>query len=438
MTIPISMPKLGMTMQEGTVIEWHVPLGEWVTKGQLLLTIESEKAQIEIEAPASGVLRHVYVESNQTVPCGTLLAVLTETPDEPFDPERFRRAAEPQSEKMPAAAYRAEAGPETRARPTAGASATSAASPPVTPAARRRAADLGVDLAQIPGSGPGGRVTREDVEAYAEILASRVTVADGVALEVPVKGDGERLVLLPGFGADVTAFARQIPVLAQRYRTLGVNPRGVGLSDAPEAERYDVATAAADAAAVARGPAHVVGASLGAAIALEVALSHPECVRSLTLVTPFVRAGARLRAAAEAWCRLAAEASRETLARALVPWLFSSGFLADDARRDRAVRALAQMAARVPARTLERCRAGMYAWSGTRESELGRVSVPTLVIVAGEDLLTPDGEEIAESIPGARLVIVPGAGHAVGLEAPEAVNDALLEHLAAVEARPGR
>jgi pimeloyl-ACP methyl ester carboxylesterase len=438
MPIAISMPKLGMTMEEGTVIEWHVPLGESVTKGELLLTIESEKAQIEIEAPASGVLRHVYVESNQTVPCGTLLAVLTETADEPFDPESFRRATEPHPETKLPAASPAETGPQTHSPVSAVATVAHAASPPVTPAARRRAADLGVDAARIPGSGPGGRVTREDVEAYAEILAARVTVADGVALEVAVKGNGEPVILLPGFGADVTAFARQVPVLAERYRTLGINPRGVGLSDAPEAERYDVAMAAADAAAVARGPAHVVGASLGAAIAVEVALSHPECVRSLTLLTPFVRAGARLRAVGEAWCRLAAEASRETLACALVPWLFSPGFLADDARRDRAARALAQMAARVPARTLERCRAGMHAWSGNRESDLGRVSVPTLVIVAGEDLLTPDGEEIAESIPGARLVIVPEAGHAVGLEAPEAVNDAVLEHLATVDARLGR
>ena len=103
MPTPISMPKLGMTMQEGTVIEWLVPLGERVTKGQVLLLIESEKAQIEIEAPASGVLRHVYVEPDQTVPCGTLLAVLTETPDEPFDPEAYRQATEHQTALAPPA-----------------------------------------------------------------------------------------------------------------------------------------------------------------------------------------------------------------------------------------------------------------------------------------------------------------------------------------------
>jgi 3-oxoadipate enol-lactonase len=189
---------------------------------------------------------------------------------------------------------------------------------------------------------------------------------------------------------------------------------------------------------VVEGPVHLIGTSLGAAIALEIALSHPEWVRSLTLMTPFVREEARLRAVGKMWCRLAAEASFETLAYALLPWLFSQEFLAEDARRDRATRALAQTAARVPARTLDRCAAGMNAWSGTREGDLGSVSVPTLVVVAGEDLLTPEGKEVAESIPGARLVVVSGAGHAVGLEAPEAVNDALLEHLAAADAQPAR
>ena len=79
MPCAIAMPKLGMTMQEGTVVEWHVAVGAPVTKGQILLSIESEKAEIEIEAPATGVLRHIYVEQGATVPCGTPLAALTES-----------------------------------------------------------------------------------------------------------------------------------------------------------------------------------------------------------------------------------------------------------------------------------------------------------------------------------------------------------------------
>ena len=83
MPTAIAMPRLGMTMTEGTVLTWPVPLGGRVEKGQVVLTIESEKAEVEIEAPASGVLRHVYVEPDRTVPCGTLLAALTEAPRSP-------------------------------------------------------------------------------------------------------------------------------------------------------------------------------------------------------------------------------------------------------------------------------------------------------------------------------------------------------------------
>ena len=70
------MPKLGMTMEEGTVVQWPLAPGDPVVKGELLLLIESEKTEVEIEAPASGFFRHVYVEEGDTVPCGTLLLSL--------------------------------------------------------------------------------------------------------------------------------------------------------------------------------------------------------------------------------------------------------------------------------------------------------------------------------------------------------------------------
>jgi pimeloyl-ACP methyl ester carboxylesterase len=165
-------------------------------------------------------------------------------------------------------------------------------------------------------------------------------------------------------------------------------------------------------------------------VALELALAHPGCVRSLALLTPFVRAEGRLLAVLDAWCRLGAEASREALAAAIVPWLFSPHFLADGARRARATHAFAESAAAIPAATLRRAAAGLRAWSGTREADLGKLRVPVLVIAGDDDLLTPRGPELARAIPGARCVVVPGA-HAAALESADAVNAALLEHLAA-------
>jgi 3-oxoadipate enol-lactonase len=425
MSTAIAMPRLGMTMTEGTVLTWPVPLGGRVEKGQVVLTIESEKAEVEIEAPASGVLRHVYVEPERTVPCGTLLAALTDTAEEPFDAEEFRRRHE---RAAPAGRTPGE-GPVSA--PAAPAPRAVAGRVPLTPAARRRARDLGVEPEEVPGSGPGGRVTVEDVESWAARRRTLVEVAPAVRLEVPAQGQGDPVLLLPGFGVDVSSFARQIPALAERYRVHGVNPRGIGLSDAPEAERYDVAVCAADAAAVAPSPAHVIGASLGAAVAIELALGHRERVRSLTLITPFARAGARLLAVVDVWCRLAAEAGSATLAAALAPWLFSASLLADDGARRRLVRGLAQTVARASVQALARHAAGLRAWSGTRGGALSAISAPTLVISAGEDLLVADAAAVAAAIPAARHVAVRGAGHAVALEAPDQVGSSILEHLTA-------
>ena len=135
-----------------------------------------------------------------------------------------------------------------------------------------------------------------------------------------------------------------------------------------------------------------------------------------------------------AWARLASEASKATLAATLLPWFFSPGFLADAAAASRTLRGLAQTVARVPATTLSRMTAGIEAWSGSRSDALREIRAPTLVIAAAGDLLTPDAAALAEAIPDARCVVVPDAGHAVALEAPQAVNDALLAHLDAARA----
>jgi pyruvate dehydrogenase E2 component (dihydrolipoamide acetyltransferase) len=238
MPFAIAMPKLGMTMKEGTVLEWRARPGEVVAKGQVILLIESEKTEVEIEAPASGVLRHVYVEPDSLVPCGSFLAAITERADDDFDAQAFRA----QNERASAGAAK----PAPLLRATAPGPAPSAAStalpppaePPVVPAARKRAKDLAVDLARVTGSGAHGRVSVEDVEAYAAQMGERVEVAPGVRLEAPSQGKGERVLLLPGFGTDVSAFSPQIPALAAAYCVRGVNPRGVGFSSA--CGRYDV------------------------------------------------------------------------------------------------------------------------------------------------------------------------------------------------------
>jgi pimeloyl-ACP methyl ester carboxylesterase len=436
-------------MREGTVVEWRAEVGERVEKGTVVLVIESEKSEIEIEAPASGFLRHIYVEPGNTVPCGTVLAALAETADEPFDAAAFEASVSPlqpgtassagsaagegRREAHDVAAQR-RAGMPSSAGPAAGAGLASEQATPVTPAARRRARDLGVEheLGRIAGSGPGGRVTREDVEELARRLAARVEVAPGICLDVPVDGSGPDLVLVPGFGTDISAFAAIAPALAQACRVHALNPRGFGFSDAPALESYDVSAAASDVARVTAGSAmHVVGASLGAAVAIELALAHPGSVRSLVLITPFVEAGGRLLALLDAWCTAAGRTDAEVLARMIVPWMFAPSLLGDPARRERVVRALAGTWTRVDPAVLARWGNGIRAWTGTRTADLARIVAPTLVISGADDVLTPDAASVADAIPGAAHLVLEDCGHAAAIEQAARVAAAIVAHVRA-------
>jgi pyruvate dehydrogenase E2 component (dihydrolipoamide acetyltransferase) len=427
---PIKMPKFGMTMTEGTLVEWCFGIDDVVDKGAVLLIIESEKAEIEVEATASGILRHIWVEPGETVPCGSLLAALAEATDEEFDADAFHAEHHTPEESAPAPA--AVTAPVQSAAPK---TATGPTRKAVAPAARALAKKLELDTDRIPGTGPGGRVTKADVQAWVNARKALVTVADGVALEAPTLGEGEPVLLLPGFGTDISAFALQIPELAKSYCVTGINPRGVGMSDASEVEEYDPALLAADALGVAAGPTHVIGASMGAAVALEMATANPESVRSLTLITPAGEASPRLQAILAAWCELAARLPPPSLALALLPWLFGDETLADEKVRKRIARGLAETLARAPATVLPRYATGLSNWSERRGMDFSGIETPTLVLVGGEDLLTRGAARIADSMPNARTVVVPNVGHALGLEAPEIVNREILAHIAAASER---
>lgn len=151
------MPKLGMTMEEGTVQVWFKREGDPVQKGEPLLSVLTDKIDIEVDAPASGILRKILVPAGQTVPINTPIAIIAAAGEiVPADnagtgpAETFPAGTDPTGE---AARRAGEVAPQGKVR--------------ATPVARRLAAEWGLDLARIPGSGPKGRVTRADVEAFA-------------------------------------------------------------------------------------------------------------------------------------------------------------------------------------------------------------------------------------------------------------------------------
>lgn len=158
MAIEITMPKLSDTMTEGQLGVWRKSVGERVERGDIIAEVETDKATMDLEAFATGILLEQRVQAGELVPVGTVIGLIGEAaeaaPSPPTPPP-------PVSEPVPAPVIpdqtTAAAAPERSAPHTFQAA----------PVVRRRAGELGVDLAQVAGSGPEGRVMLEDLERYA-------------------------------------------------------------------------------------------------------------------------------------------------------------------------------------------------------------------------------------------------------------------------------
>ncbi len=174
----VIMPKLSDAMTEGRVIQWLKKEGDRVQGGDVVASIETDKAEIELEAFGSGVLRKILVGDGQTVPVGQLIGVIAE-PDEDISSLEHAAPAGPAAAAAAPAAAKAEPKPASPAPPEAAAPAGPVAPPaetgwvPASPIARRMAREAGIDLAQVKGSGPGGRILERDVEAYVATQAQR-------------------------------------------------------------------------------------------------------------------------------------------------------------------------------------------------------------------------------------------------------------------------
>jgi pyruvate dehydrogenase E2 component (dihydrolipoamide acetyltransferase) len=207
----VPMPKLGFDMAEGTLVRKVKKQGENVNKGDVLAEIETDKATVEVESPASGVVKGWVVEEGQAVPVGALMAVIgaadenvdmsavKETAQEvtkspaPAGPPPARpkgangkaEAAAP-AQAQAAPAQPAPAKPAPIAAPTPPAGAPSGAAAPVSPIARKMAAEAGLDLSRVTGTGPGGRITKKDIEnALAQGQAAAPAEAPAPSATVP-------------------------------------------------------------------------------------------------------------------------------------------------------------------------------------------------------------------------------------------------------------
>ena len=158
----IRLPQFGMGMQEGTIIAWFKREGDHVAAGEVVAEIEAEKVTEELVATAGGVLQRILVPEGDTVAVNELLAVIVPVgavepdvaDDEPDVAEDGRGAV-------------AATDPVADRRAPVPAAAGGGSGRQITPRARRLAADLGIDIDSVIGTGPGGRVTEDDVAAAA-------------------------------------------------------------------------------------------------------------------------------------------------------------------------------------------------------------------------------------------------------------------------------
>ena len=249
-----------------------------------------------------------------------------------------------------------------------------------------------------------------------------------------------------GSGAETVVFAHgllwsgrmfdaQVLALRDRYRCITYDLRGQGQSEVT-ADGYDMDTLADDAAALIQAlgaaPCHFVGLSMGGFIGMRLALRRPNLLRSLVLMEtspypepPESARKYRMMGRIARWISMRLVADR--VMKIMFGWTFLEDPFRKEERREWRARLLANHRVGI-----QRALRGVTDREGVYQ-ELDGIRLPTLVVVGDQDVAaTPEtAERIAARIPGARLVVIPCAGHSSSIEEPEAVNQELLEFLAA-------
>lgn len=262
------------------------------------------------------------------------------------------------------------------------------------------------------------------------------TATDGTSIHYEIHGAGAPVLLIMGLGSNAYGWARAIPWLAERYRTIAFDNRGTGRSGIP-AGAYAIAQMADDAAAVldAAGheTAHVVGASLGGMIAQRFALRFPRRLRSLALLCTTPGGAQAARPAADVALGLVEGGDDPATVYRRSAWFLYG----DDTRANHPERIEEDLVNRSRIPTSPQGYLGQLAAAMEHDAwdELPSIAVPTLVVHGDADLLVPteNGRLLAAQIPDAELVLIPGAGHMLQADGGDRLRSVLLEFLGRVD-----
>lgn len=430
----VKMPKWGLTMTAGTVTDWLRDEGAEISAGDPLLTVETEKAVNDVEAPADGILRKIVAASGSEVPVSGPVAVILAADEMLTDDEVAALVESAQPKKVGAAAPGGDRGP----REARTASRDDSGRVNASPAARKRAQELGVDLVTVEATGPGGRITSDDVErAAAEAAddpsprAETVVLGDGREIAALIAGPGQaqKIVFVHGLGGSQSTWQIVLGELADRYRVTAIDLPGHGLSDksTPAQSDYSVEALASAVAEALRAlkvaPAVVVGHSLGGAVALHLAIDHADLVSGLVLVNS---AGLGREIASELLDLMAQEPGKET-ARGLLALFFEDQRLVVD----RGIDEMAQGQLSAGAWEAQRAvAAAAFDRGGQRlaiRERLAEVDQPTLIAWGAKDRVIPLAHAIdaVSVLQDVTLKVLPAAGHVPQVEDAPALAKAI-------------
>jgi len=256
---------------------------------------------------------------------------------------------------------------------------------------------------------------------------------DGISIHTQVTGrsDAPPVLLIQGLGMNKNGWALQRIAMATKYRTIAIDNRGAGRSSIPS-QPFTLENMADDALSVLDHygvrDAHVVGASMGGAIAQILAVKHPTRVRSLTLACTACRNLPWRNELLRYWADTANVRGLRQWADESARWLIGPRSFR---RLAPAIGWLGPLATFRPSRGFSAQVGAILDTDDSMVAELGRITCPTLVVVGNQDILTPraDSEEIAERIPQAELVVISGAAHGLMIEHASTFNRVVLDFI---------